>query len=203
MVGSGVITTSIGDGVGTGGLQTSMYLQLVLSMVPIALASQHSKNVSYLDDSSILESYPLVHVVTPLAPKELKYHLRPSHGVGAGVTVSVGAGVSGDGVMTVSTGEGVTGSIGEGVDSGVVGSGVMIISIGAGVGEGVGSSVGLQTSMYLHTPSPLFSSMAQHSPIVSYVSSFDIKEISIPLLLLSALSIPFEHFSTPSMSVMM
>ena len=121
-----------------------------------------------------MESYPLVHVVTPLAPKELKYHLRPSHGVGAGVTVSVGAGVSGDGVMTVSIGEGVTGSIGEGVGSGV-GWGVMIISIGAGVGLSVGSSVGLQISIYLQfsvqSTTPSATSLSQQSPIVSYVSS--------------------------------
>ena len=104
------------------------------------------------------------------------YHLRLSHGVGAGVTERVGTGVSGDGVIIVSTGDGVsigagvTGagvSIGEGVGTGVmivsigagvtgagvtgdgVGTGVMIVSIGAGVGLSVGASVGLHTSMTL------------------------------------------------------
>jgi hypothetical protein len=143
------------------------------------------------------------------------YHLRLSHGVGAGVTVRVGTGVSGDGVIIVSTGEGV--SIGDRVGTGVmivstgagvtgagvtgdgVGMGVIIISIGAGVGLTVGSVVGLQISMTLHTPlqsATVATSWAQHSSIVSngtYVSSLDI---------VSALSIPLEHFVSPSMSVM-
>jgi hypothetical protein len=103
------------------------------------------------------------------------YHLRLSHGVGAGVTERVGTGVSGDGVIIVSTGEGVSigagvtgaGVTGDGVGMGVmivsigaivtgegvtgdgVGTGVMIVSIGAGVGLSVGASVGLHTSITL------------------------------------------------------
>jgi len=85
MVGGGVITTSgtggrvaasIGAGVGSSvGLHTSMYLQSALS-IPfiVASASQHSIKVLYMDASSIVESYPLVHAVTPSSSELVKYH---------------------------------------------------------------------------------------------------------------------------------
>jgi len=212
LVGSLVtISSGTGAGVGAGGLHTSIYVQSVLSMVSLASASQHSWKVSYMEapPSIVVASYPLVHVVDPSpchpsASEVIKYHLRPSHGVGAGVStgVSMGAGV-GAGIIT-SMGAGVITSMGAGVGAGVsrtgvsmgagvTGAGVASASMGARVGAGVGSSVGLHTSMYLQGPFPLSNPAAlQHSCRESYSSS-------IP----SVLSIPFEHFSTPSMSVMM
>ena len=212
MVGSGVITTSgtggrvaasIGVGVGTSvGLHTSMYLQSAPIPLVVASASQHSIKVSYMDASSIVESYPLVHAVTPSSSEVVKYHLRLSHGVGAGVTVrvgtgvSIGAGVAGDGVgmgvMIVSTGAGVTGA---GVTGDGVGMGVMIVSAGAAVGLSVGASVGLHTSttlqFSLQSATPSMISLAQHSVLVSKKSLLSVSE-----------SYPLEHLVIPSMVMM-
>jgi hypothetical protein len=76
--------------------------------------------VSNISDSPIDSEYPLVHMDPPLATSE--YHLRPSHGVGAGV-------------VTRSTGEGVGFSVGSGVT-------------GAGVGFSVGSTVTMMGTDY-------------------------------------------------------
>ena len=194
MVGSGVITTSgtggrvaasIGVGVGTSvGLHTSMYLQSAPIPLVVASASQHSIKVSYMDASSIVESYPLVHAVTPSSSEVVKYHLRLSHGVGAGVTVRVGT--------DVSIGAGVTGA---GVTVDGIGMGVMIVSIGAAVGLSVGASVGLHTSMTLQESSassaPAMISSAQHSVLVSKKSGPSVSE-----------SYPLEHLVIPSMVMM-
>ena len=186
MVGSGVITTSgtggrvaasIGVGVGTSvGLHTSMYLQSAPIPLVVASASQHSIKVSYMDASSIVESYPLVHAVTPSSSEVVKYHLRLSHGVGAGVTVRVGTDVS----------------IGAGVAGDRVGMGVMIVSAGAAVGLSVGASVGLHTSttlqFSLQSATPSMISSAQHSVLVSKESLLSVSE-----------SYPLEHLVIPSM----
>jgi len=189
MVGSGVITTSgtggrvaasIGVGVGTSvGLHTSMYLQSAPIPLVVASASQHSIKVSYMDASSIVESYPLVHAVTPSSSEVVKYHLRLSHGVGAGVTVRVGTDVS----------------IGAGVAGDRVGMGVMIVSAGAAVGLSVGASVGLHTSttlqFSLQSATPSMISSAQHSVLVSKESLLSVSE-----------SYPLEHLVIPSMVMM-
>jgi len=175
-VGAGEVGAGVGSSVG---LHTSMYLQSALSIpFVVASASQHSIKVSYLDASSIVESYPLVHAVTPSSSELVKYHLRLSHGVGAGVTVRVGTGVS----------------IGAGVVGDGVGMGVMIVSTGAAVGLSVGASVGLHTSMTLQESSassaPSMSS-AQHSVLVSKKFGPSVSE-----------SYPLEHLVIPSMVMM-
>ena len=181
-VGAGEVGAGVGSSVG---LHTSMYLQSALSIpFVVASASQHSIKVSYMDASSIVESYPLVHAVTPSSSEVVKYHLRLSHGVGADVTVRVGT--------DVSIGAGVTGA---GVTVDGIGMGVMIVSAGAAVGLSVGASVGLHTSTTLQESSassaPAMISSAQHSVLVSKKYGPSVSE-----------SYPLEHLVIPSMVMM-
>jgi cobalt/nickel transport system permease protein len=121
-----------------------------------------------MDAPSIVASYPLVHVVnpSPCHPSTslvIKYHLRPSHGVGAGVTVRVGTGV-GAGIIT---------SVGAGVSTGV--------SMGAGVSIGAGVLVAGAVAVSLKkTKGSLDSQMAPMAGLVA-VFIFAAQMINFPV----------------------
>ena len=93
-----------------------------IASVSSNVAAQHSSKVSNMSD--VDSEYPFVHLDPPLATSE--YHLRPSHGVGAGVVIS-------------STGEGVGFSVGSGVT--VAGVGFSVCSTVTMMGSGYGQDI--------------------------------------------------------------
>jgi hypothetical protein len=119
--------------------------------------------------------------------------------VGSKVTISSGTG--GDVITWVGNGVSYGAGVGAGVTAimgGSVGPGVTAM-MGGSVGLNVGSNVGLQISMdlqfSLQSATPSITSLSQHSTTVSYVTNI----LDMPEL---GLSNPFEHFVSPSMSVM-
>jgi hypothetical protein len=136
-------------------------------------------------------SLPTVGVL-PMDEPTVGSKVTISSGTGGDVITWVGNGVSyGAGV-----GAGVTAMMGGSV--GLNGAGVTAM-MGGSVGLNVGSNVGLQISMdlqfSLQSATPSITSLSQHSTTVSYVTNI----LDMPEL---GLSNPFEHFVSPSMSVM-